>query len=222
LHRHDTEIFKGLDTLDLNPSLENCVCLIYRSVCREISVKQHVVKVLIKSEIGKDQAFFQKSIAPEIARTVDLAKYKVEVEAAISTGVYSDYEALVFELDTPPSLIGTTTIIPFVTPRGRVLIPRVEWLTMTVLPTSAGGFAILTWNQNGGCNSPIFAHSFRRMGLGEAEMMLPRVLFELSENVAMSPVVWGRLPEFVQQVLLQRHKDCIVDSTDMPSPENSN
>ena len=58
------------------------------------------------------------------------------------------------------------------------------------------------------------------MGLQEAETMLPRVLFELSENVVMSPVVWARLPEFVQQALVERHKYCIVDSTTMPSPEN--
>ena len=52
-------------------------------------------------------------------------------------------------------------------------------------------------------------------------MMLPRVLFELSENVVMSPVVWARLPQFVRHALIERHKDCIVDSRTMPSPDIS-
>ena len=118
-NRHDTEIFKELDTLDFDPSLENCVRLIYRSVCREISVNQHVVKVLFDSSMGKDERFFEERIAPEITRTKYLVQFKLGVEAAMSSGNYSDYEGLVFELSAPPSFIGTTTFIPIVTPRGR-------------------------------------------------------------------------------------------------------
>jgi len=146
-NRHDTELFKELDTLDFDPSLENCVRLIYRSVCREISIKHHVVKVWIESPMGKNPTFFEKNVAPEMGRAVHLIAYKQQVETAIARRDYSDFEGLVFELSVPPSFIGATTIIPLVTPRGRTLTPRVEWLTITVLPTSAGGFAILAWNR---------------------------------------------------------------------------
>jgi len=233
---HDTELFKTLDTLNFDPNLENCVRLIYRSVCREISFKQHIAKVWTESPLGQNETFFNEHVAREIILGLLLVECKSGLEAAISSEDYSDYEGLVFELDVPPSLIGTTTIIPFVTPRGRDLapqgefvkiatpggiveVPRMEWLNITVLPTAAGGFAILSWNRYGGRNSPIFAHSFRRMERREAEMMLPRVLFELGENVMISPIVWHRIPESVRGALVQRHMDCIVNSTTMPSAD---
>ena len=90
---------------------------------------------------------------------------------------------------------------------------------MTVLPTHAGGFAVLAWNRYGGRNSAIFAHSFRRMELREAEMMIPRMLFEVGENAIISPIVWHRIPEFVRRALVERHMDCIVNSKEVPLHE---
>ncbi|MES2307694.1 MAG: hypothetical protein V4507_02440 [Verrucomicrobiota bacterium] len=210
-NKHDTELFRGLDRLDVNASPEICVKLIYRSVCKEFMAKYSVVASFLNNQIVNDPKTHPYCGA-EMIRCMELLKYKYKIEDAIQTGDYSDFSHLVFDLKELPWLIGTTTFCPQITAKGKFLIPNFEWLTFTILPKETSGLAILSWNKWAHKNPSLLAQSLLRFPVYLMEMALPRLLLQTSDNVVFSPKKWFGLSEFSKNVLIEMHKDGVVNS----------
>src|SRR6266446_4720280 len=91
-NKHDTILFRSLDTLAVEPTREDCMKLIYRSVTREFAVKHHAVATQLDAGMGKDAEASKKFVFPQILFTMGLLKYKFEIENALTSGNFSDYE----------------------------------------------------------------------------------------------------------------------------------
>jgi hypothetical protein len=91
-NRHDTTLFRCLDTLNIEPTIEDCMKLIYRSVTREFAAKYHVVKVMVEAGMRNDPEAFERSVLPQINFAMILLRYKFEIENALISGDYRDYE----------------------------------------------------------------------------------------------------------------------------------
>jgi hypothetical protein len=205
-NRHDTSLFRSLDTLDVEPSTEDCMKLIYRSVTREFAAKYHAVKVLLEAGMREDPKAFE----------MILLRYKFEVENALISGSYGDYEHLVIEIGSKLNYVGTVTFNPLVTARGRLLNANNEQMTLTLLPTNSGGFAVLSWNRIGSPNAAKFAHALRRTPHHLIGMAVGRMFFEMSDNVVFSPVFWYGVPEESKQAVVDMHARSIPTEEKMP------
>ena len=218
--KHDAALFQNLDTLTVEPTLDECMKLIYRSVAREFTAKHHAVAVLLDAGMGKDSEAFKKFVFPQTLFTFGLLEYKFEIENALASGDFNDYDHLIFNLGTKPWYIGTTTFIPCVTPRGRVLgVNRRKYVTLTLLPTEKGGLAVLSWNRVGNPYAAKFAHALRKTPLHLVGMAIGRIFFEISDNVVFSPVCWYGIPEECKMAIVNMHARSIVNQEDIPSAD---
>jgi hypothetical protein len=96
----------------------------------------------------------------------------------------------VIPIQSKLNYIGAVTFNPLVTPRGRLLDANSEQMTLTLLPTVSGGFAVLSWSRIGNPNAAKFAHSVRKVPRHLLGMAIARMFFEMSDNVVLSPVFW--------------------------------
>jgi hypothetical protein len=215
-NKHDAALFRNLDTLTVEPTVDDCMKLIYRSVAREFAAKHHVVATLLGAGMGKDPEAFKKFVFPQILFTIGLLEYKFEIENALASGDVNDYDHLIFDLGTRPQFLGTTTFIPCVTPRGRVLGANREQMTLTLLPTENGGLAVLSWNRVGNPRAAKFAHALRKTPLHLAGMAIARMFFEMSDNVVFSPVYWYGIPEECKMAIVNMHARSIVNHENIP------
>jgi hypothetical protein len=215
-NKHDTELFRNLDSLKLEPTVQDCMTLIYRSVAREVAVKHHVVSVFLEQEMGHDSKAFQTNVFPQMAFTMRLLEYKLQIESALASGEFTDYEHLVFDLAARPPFLGATTFMPLVTSRARVIGANPNVMTLTLLPSENGGLAVLSWSKVNGSCAAKFAQALRRTPLHLVGMALARILFEISDNVAFSPVYWYGVPERCKQAIVHMHARSIVNHEDVP------
>jgi hypothetical protein len=215
-NKHDTALFRNLDTLTVEPTADDCMKLIYRSVAREFAAKHRVVATFLDAGMGKDPEAFRRFVFPQILFTMDLLEYKFEIESVIASGDFSDYDHLVFDLGARPRFLGATTFIPCVTSRGRVLGANQERVTLTLLPTKNGGLAVLSWNRIGHPNAAKFAHALRITPPHLAGMAIARMFFEMSDNVVFSPLYWYGIPEECKMAIVNMHARGIVNHEDIP------
>jgi hypothetical protein len=190
--------------------------LIYRSVAREFAAKHHGVGQMLEAGMGNDPVAFKTSVLPQILFTIRLLEYKFQIENALVSGGFADYEHLIFDLATRPQFLGTTTFIPCVTVRRRVLETNREQMTLTLLPKESGGLAVLSWNRVGTPQAARFAHALRKTPLHLAGMAIARMFFEMSDNVVFSPVYWYGLPEECKLAVVNTHARNIVNQEDVP------
>jgi hypothetical protein len=218
-NKHDTELFRNLDTLMVKPTTDDCMKLIYRSVAREFTAKHHMVATFLDAGMGKDLDAFNKFVFPQILFTMTLLEYKFEIENALASANFSDYEHLIFDLGTSPPFIGATTFIPGATVRGRMLPANREQMTLTLLPTNNGGLAVLSWNRIGNPCAAKFAHALRKTPLHLTGMAIARMFFEMSDNVVFSPVFWYGVPEECKLAIVNMHARSIVNRENFPPPD---
>lgn len=216
--KHDAALFLNLDCLDIAPTTDDCMRLVYRSVCREASAKHHIVKEFHKIGMTSDERGI-KSVMPEIAFGLQLFKYKFEIEQALASGNYSHYEHLIFDMSSRPHLLGTVTFTPLVTARGRMLGRNPGLMTLTVLPTQSSGIAILTWNQVNNPWGAKFAHALRKTPTHLLGMAIARVFIELSDSTCYSPVFWYGLPDEVKLWIIVTHFRSIQNREVVPPPD---
>ena len=60
-NKHDTALFRNLDAGALEPTVDDCMKLIYRSVTRESDALHHAVATLLGYRYGNDPEAFKKS-----------------------------------------------------------------------------------------------------------------------------------------------------------------
>lgn len=214
-NRHDTELFRNLDGLNVLPTLDDCLRLVYRSVCREAAAKHHIVDEFNKLGMA-DEERGRKHVMPQVQFGLHLFNYKFEIENSIATGNYTDYDHLVFDMRERPKLLGTVTFMPLVTARGRTIGANPGLMTLTVLPTEATGLAILTWNRVNNPYGTKFAHALRRTPLHLLGMAIMRILVETSDSVCYSPLLWMGIPEDRRQWIVDTHARSIVNEEDVP------
>jgi hypothetical protein len=178
-----------------------------------------VVATFLDAGMGKDPDACNKFVVPQILFTMGLLEYKFEIENALASGDFSDYEHLIFDLGIRPPFIGATTFIPCVTVRGRMLPANREQMTLTLLPTNYGGLAVLSWSRIGNPCAAKFAHALRKTPLRLAGMAIARMFFEMSDNVVFSPVFWYGVPEECKLAVVNMHARSIVNQENFPSPD---
>ena len=201
---HDSKIFSCLENADFIGSQQQLWCLAYRSICREACAKHQIVS--FQQEIGmvKDVPTphgVQTLI--EAQRCIHLMTKKQALEEMILAKNFS-LAGYAIELAQSPTVLVSTTYFPRVTFTGRKLDERDDWLTLTIMPNSNGGTVVFTWDKQHSKNASLLIKSLRNIPQHLQTTCLLDLIFEVSENFAISPCWWDSLPPADQKDTLRR------------------
>ena len=215
---HDTELFSCLETGDFNGTFEQVLALAYRSVCREAWVKHRMVDFQgnlgmvedVPTPHGVRTVF-------EMYRCIQLMVKKQSLEEMRRMGT-TGLSSCVVEFTCPPTVLVSATFYPLVTFTGRSLDFRQEWMTLSILPQGDHGVAIFSWEKAHAKNGPLLVKSLRGIPAHLQTTALLNLVFEASENFAISPKWWETLAGSEQRSLRKRYARSFTLGNDLPPP----
>lgn len=200
--QHDDELFACLEKQEFSATREQLRALAYRSVCCEACAKHQMVDCLKrKADIQMEQALKTNQQAPP-----SLALH-VETEAIRCIQLFVKKDALennwqnrnnslvsyVVRFAMRPTVLVSTTVTPIVTFTGRILESRWDWISLSVIPSANGGWAVFTWDKSAPKNPSLFVKSFAKIAKNLQTIALLNFIFESSENFVIAPQWWKSL-----------------------------
>jgi len=202
--KHDSEMFACLETSPFTADPEQLLALRYRSVCREACAKHQMVGCHLPRALDEAApSMFAMSIVAEMRRCILLLAEKQALEEMMGAGKKS-LASYVVRFARIPSVLASATIHPLVTFTGRALEFRQEWITVSVIPTTTGGWAVFSWLKNAPKNSSLLVKSFTKVPREFQTEALLNLVFEASENHAISPTWWASISDYHRRDLMKR------------------
>jgi SEC-C motif len=236
--RHDTELFRPIETEPFTGSQEQLFLFHYRSFSRELFTKLQ----LQRSEIA--QATYDRGLSPREQRVHqilesaqanstalavrDQLEYKRKYDRLLLAGDYRSVSGLVIEFDQTPPVLVSAALFPDFDFQGSMLqnfatMKRLDDMGYAVVPNETGGMAILSWIGDQPAAEG-FVESLLRLPDSEMPDALLRFTFEYFENTFIKPDWWENLDTRYRDALAQRLNDaadvfkertpnCLVDDS---------
>jgi hypothetical protein len=216
---HDGKLFAPIERQQFTGTDEQLHLLAYRSICREACVKHQVVGFQL------EQGMVEAAPTPhgiqtmnEVYRTIELLALKQEFEETIKMNDFTLLEHCVIKFGKVPPMLVSTIFIPLVTATGRRLeVRQQERIILNVLPTSNGGFAILSWMKSAPKNGSLFAKSLHGLTSARLTDTLLKLIVEVSDNFFFAPTWWCKL-DANQNRIMKAFARNITMGDDMPPP----
>jgi len=206
--RHDTEVFAPIDTRPLQPTRQQVLLYAYRSLCRELFVKECAVEVL-ESQARRNTA---NTAIHELFSDVhqgmkiglqNLRLQKQYYDESLRTETYSDVKYVVFHSNQKPTVVFSSLIYPDFDFLGRQLQnlgnknPALDLITFSFAPMVSGWGIVFAWHVRCGETCVAFMKSlatriFHDRNPGDH---LFRLVTSTCENLAISPQWWNSLPQ---------------------------
>jgi len=211
--RHDEQLFACLEKQEFSATGEQLRALAYRSICSEACAKHQIVDCLkAKADAQMERALKTNQQAPpslafhvesEAIRCIQLLAYK----NALETNWQNSNDSLVsfvVRFTTCPTVLVSTTVTPAVTFTGRFLESRRDWISLSIIPSANGGWAVFTWDKSAPKNPSLFIKSFAKVPKELKTIALLWFIFESAENFAIAPRWWNSLTPERQKELFRR------------------
>jgi len=224
--QHDDELFACLEKQEFSATQEQLRALTYRSVCFEACAKQQIVDWLMdKADAQMEWALKTNQQAPpslalhvqlEAIRCIQLMAYKNTLE----TNWQNHNDSLVSYVvcfAARPTVLVSTTVIPELTFTGRILESRWDWISLSIIPSANGGWAVFTWDKSAPKNPSLFIKSFAKVPKEFQTIALLNFIFESSENFAIAPQWWNSLSQKRKNDSLRRFGYSIKRRFEKPS-----
>lgn len=221
---HDDALFKPIDTNVLLPNEEQAFLYAYRSICREIFVKNRALNVFNTAVL----AFNNKDCA-EVISLHNLSKgtlnainqlntIKKDYDKTAKSKNFNDIKYLVFKSTQIQNIAFSGLIFPDYDFQGEFLQnvalveSKLSLLTFCSAPMENGWGIIFAWHQESSGASDAFISSLAQVVADgkSIEDSLFRFIIKCCENHALSPTWWDALPEIHKKKIL----DCINENAD--------
>lgn len=217
--RHDTELFRRLETQPFIASKEQLFLLAYRALTKEVYAKRFAVKcvpILRKTDKGRDilsQVQLQDYlyVHEQILRQSlkDLESTSHDYRNAFLAEDYDRFSAYIVFTDRIPDFAVSGCIHPEFDFQGRKLQnlsspERLDLITYTVLPLYSGGIIALVWDAKAGTSCQKLASSLANLSDSEVQDAIVRFTYEYFENCYASPRWWESLSMGQRNHLLNR------------------
>lgn len=207
---HDSNIFRPIDPPFNTCIQRQCDLLVFRSICREAYTKYMVASFNISQGMVEDHPTPYGKITLEMMLcATDLLAYKVGLEQALDNGT-SDYCHYVIEFSRTPNVTGTGTFDPKMSFDSLALSGRLEWITVSILPATFGGIAVLSWKNSHHEKPVALLDSLLRVKTEWISDVLLRFVIDNVENAFYSPVWWRGMALDKQAQILQRYEASLI------------
>src|SRR5208337_1591653 len=117
--------------------------------------------------------------------------------------------SFVVRFTTCPTVLVSTTVTPAVTFTGRFLESRWDWISLSIIPSANGGWAVFTWDKSAPKNPSLFIKSFAKVPKELKTIALLWFIFESAENFAIAPRWWNSLTPERQKELFCRFESTL-------------
>jgi len=211
---HDNELFACLEKETFSATQEQLRALTYRSICCETCAKHQIVDCQWeRADTQMQWALETEQQAPpsfafhvmgEMNRCIRLFADKSHLETMWRSGRES-ISGYVVRFTKRPTVLCSTTINPLVSFTGRVLDSRWDWISISIIPSADGGWAVFSWDKSAPKNPSLFVKSFAKIPKHLQTIALLDCVFESTEYFAIAPEWWAKLSLEVQQHLFRRY-----------------
>jgi hypothetical protein len=224
---HDSNLFRPIDQGNMIPTREQALLLHYRSLCRELYVKQPTLKtneLLREADRGKSVEFQQMVQGLVTARKVSitdalgqLAQDKTACDQALGSADFSVLQGAFVRFRKTPSLACAGYTQPTFDFAGSEIQDMDDMttpflnLSFTLLPDVVGGIAVFSWLSNAEVVCRPFVQSFMAVNDDRKSDALVQYVFDSFENFAAEPMWWEGLAETAKNEL----KMNAMNGTDM-------
>lgn len=202
---HDSALFSCLENEAFTASQRQLALLAYRSVCQDICIKHQMLKCNLPAAFALESPdFFAEKATGQFRLFLELLKRKLRIEEMLRTNRFA-LESYVVEFECAPTFMAATTFLPYVTFSGRELEhPRMDWVTLSILPSGKGAFAVFTWDKAAPKNGSLLLKSLNAVPKQFVTSCIFHLALEVSENLVVSPKWWASLSKSEQTRVLAR------------------
>lgn len=223
---HDSELFACLEKQIFSATQEQLRALTYRSVCCEACAKHQVVDcnwdrvdtqmqwALETNQQAPPSFAFQ--MMGEMVQCMHLFGKKFDLENMWRNGRDS-MAGYVVRFARRPTVLVSTTISPLITFTGRVLESRWDWISVSIIPSVDGGWAVFTWDKAAPKNPSLFVKSFVKVPKHLQTTALLNFVFESSDKFAIAPKWWETLSPERQDDLFRRYGSSLKRGFEKPA-----
>jgi hypothetical protein len=217
---HDSSTFAPLETQQFTGSDEQLFLLVYRPLAKELYIKTAVaqsLKIMREADKGRpldEQLEAQMAVFLFGAGTHSalgrLQHVKRQLDAELVAQDHSHIRACVINFDRTPDIVCSGVLQPEWDFQGNRLqdiadlTAELDWISVSLLPTPAGGAAVLAWHEKEDEQARAFVESLLRLPQDRVPDALVRLCFETLENIFMAPSWWERLDEPKKEQLKKR------------------
>ncbi|WP_417442861.1 hypothetical protein [Idiomarina abyssalis] len=211
---HDNEIFEPIDNKPFHLELEQASLYAYRSICRELYVKNNSLHLFLDqlaklSSNGKLRQYLSDLIEGTQNGLETLSTKKVTFDRLLKTKQLDQLKYVVFESESKPNISFSGLLYPDFDFQGRRLqdlaVSSFEFslITFCSAPTDNGWAALFVWHENDDEVCFRFIESLKEaVRAGKTiEDSIFRLVILTCDNVAFSPNWWEALDSSQQDAV---------------------
>jgi hypothetical protein len=216
--QHDNQLFAPIDTSPLHPTDEQVLLYAYRSICRELFVKENALG-LIDSQLAElphtstGRRFFEDLKTGTAFGLENLQRHKAAFDDSLKGRRYTDIEYVLFTCRQKPCLAFSGLFFPEFDFLGRQLqdladhSSRLDLVTICSASMFEGWGFLFAWHKTSSTACTEFMRSLatvihQKSSSGGDAMF--RMVVSNCENLAVSPAWWESLPAEQQAAVTAR------------------
>lgn len=201
--KHDKQIFAPIDDFLLAPTLEQITLYAYRSLCREVFVKENAVTLfqeLTKRLSGNEanRAVVNSTLQGSTLALKNLLRHKTNYELLLKSKCFATMKSVLFHSCQKPSVVFSGLLFPDYDFLGTVLQDLTDQslernlITFSFAPMSDGWAFLLAWHEDSSktCVPLVRSLATQVSDGGNLGDFLFRFVLASCENLAMSPTWW--------------------------------
>lgn len=211
--KHDTSLFRALETEVFQGTESQIFLLTYRALCRELYVKRG--SIMQSAEVaGLDipnavQELVEGDLYASNLSLSELLAYKTKADTMLLSGDTNDLQFYMFAFNSVPQVMcnaWTSAEYDFlgrVAQEIKMTADPIQGMAFNMLGTSVGGVAVFSWLDRG-LQQKRMAQSLDRMGDRDIPDDLVRFAFEFCENIYVGPAWWHGVQKEDAERLVRR------------------
>ncbi|MGG5238036.1 hypothetical protein ACQZ2F_00575 [Pseudomonas lurida] len=213
---HDKMLFSPIEDFPFHINKQHCFLVAFRAVSRELYVKNDVSKVyqdLKGFDKGRAlmQQFMLQRVANEIISANDLSKsdliyIKEKLDDMLVGGSYSELKHVVFELTSPPHIMGSSIVAPRYGFDGRPVqfisqnkdgIP--DYVIINSFSDAGKGYIVFSWLPEHATTGLKLLGQFKGGNLTSDNLAV--FMVQSLENIYLHPAWWDSLGSSMQEYI---------------------
>ena len=227
---HDKTLFSPIEDLPFKSTAQQCFLVAYRAVARELFTKRAASNVFgLLKEMDKGASIVQQRehqatsnyyIKNNDLTTSDLVFVKGELDAMLLTADYADLVHVVFELESPSSIMTSAVLGSEIDFEGGVLqkpssdpndIP--DYLVVNSFASNGKGYIIMSWlSEHSVSNEILISQLLKKDNIPNYFAVF---VFALIENNYLCPTWWDSLDGELQDYLCNVYSFGVSEHTDV-------
>lgn len=216
--RHDNELFESIDNYPLIPTDQQVLLYAYRSLCRELFVKENALELVnkhLENSIG--QKAIHKMLLGYKNGTAfgfdNLKRHKENYDKSLKENLYSNIKYVLFISKQMPTIAFSGLFYPDFDFMERILqnlgdqTSNLQMLTFCSAPMDYGWAFLFAWHETSSNVCVEFMRSLATMIHNDSDLLrdyLFRLAITNCENLAISPKWWEDLPEDKKEKITDR------------------